>query len=76
MSGVDCGIDAIGFQARAFADPGREDPAGVEDATIDVGFRGDRAVPSVARSAGNEVIRGVRPPGPSLMHRGTRRTPS
>lgn len=29
MSGVDCGIDAIGFQARAFADPGREDPAGV-----------------------------------------------
>jgi len=29
MSGVDCGIDAIGFQARAFADPGREDPAAV-----------------------------------------------
>jgi len=26
MSGVDCGIDAIGFQARSFADPGREDP--------------------------------------------------
>jgi glutathione-independent formaldehyde dehydrogenase len=27
MSGVDCGIDAIGFQAHAFNDPGREDPA-------------------------------------------------
>jgi glutathione-independent formaldehyde dehydrogenase len=26
MNGVDCGIDAIGFQARAFADPSREDP--------------------------------------------------
>ena len=27
MSGVTCGIDAIGFQARAFNDPDREDPA-------------------------------------------------
>ena len=26
MHGVDCGIDAVGFQARAFADPRREDP--------------------------------------------------
>jgi glutathione-independent formaldehyde dehydrogenase len=29
MHGVDCGLDAIGFQARAFADPGREDPQAV-----------------------------------------------
>ncbi len=29
MNGVDCGIDAIGYQARAFADPRREDPEGV-----------------------------------------------
>jgi glutathione-independent formaldehyde dehydrogenase len=29
MNGVDCGIDAIGFQAHAFAEPGREDPAAV-----------------------------------------------
>lgn len=29
MNGVDCGIDAIGFQARAFTDPKREDPQGV-----------------------------------------------
>jgi len=29
MRGVECGIDAIGFQARAFADPGREDPEAV-----------------------------------------------
>ena len=29
MHGVDCGIDAIGFQARAFANPGREDPAAI-----------------------------------------------
>lgn len=29
MNGVDCGIDAIGFQARAFADPEREDPQAV-----------------------------------------------
>ncbi len=29
MNGVDCGIDAIGFQARAFADPSREDPQDV-----------------------------------------------
>lgn len=26
MSGVDCGIDAIGFQARDFSDPARENP--------------------------------------------------
>jgi glutathione-independent formaldehyde dehydrogenase len=29
MSGVDCGIDAIGFQARDWVDPARENPAGV-----------------------------------------------
>jgi glutathione-independent formaldehyde dehydrogenase len=29
MNGVDCGIDAIGFQARAFTDPSHEDPEGV-----------------------------------------------
>lgn len=29
MNGVDCGIDAVGFQAHAFADPSREDPAAV-----------------------------------------------
>jgi glutathione-independent formaldehyde dehydrogenase len=29
MNGVDCGIDAVGFQARAFADPGYEDPEAV-----------------------------------------------
>lgn len=27
MTGVDCGIDAIGFQARDWTDPGRENPA-------------------------------------------------
>ena len=31
MGGVDCGIDAIGFQARAFDSPGHEQPAGVID---------------------------------------------
>jgi glutathione-independent formaldehyde dehydrogenase len=29
MNGVDCGVDAIGFQARAFAEPEREDPESV-----------------------------------------------
>jgi len=29
MAGVDCGIDAIGFQAHSWTDPGREDPAAV-----------------------------------------------
>src|SRR5690242_21487817 len=29
MAGVDCGIDAIGFQAHGFADRSREDPAAV-----------------------------------------------
>lgn len=29
MNGVNCAIDAIGFQARAFTDPQREDPHGV-----------------------------------------------
>jgi glutathione-independent formaldehyde dehydrogenase len=32
MEGVDCGIDAIGFQARAFDRPEREEPRGVIDA--------------------------------------------
>ena len=29
MAGVDCGIDAIGFQAHDFGDRGRENPSGV-----------------------------------------------
>jgi glutathione-independent formaldehyde dehydrogenase len=32
MAGVDCGIDAIGFQARDFDRPEREEPRGVIDA--------------------------------------------
>ena len=31
MGGVDCGIDAVGFQAHAFEAPGHEDPMGVID---------------------------------------------
>src|SRR5258706_5175942 len=48
MNGVDCGIDAIGFQARAFADPSHEDPQGVIHALAGlVRPPGRRALPRV-----------------------------
>jgi glutathione-independent formaldehyde dehydrogenase len=64
MSGVDCGIDAIGFQASAFADPGREDPAAVIHAlarlvnpTARLGIAGV-FVPHDARPSGELEARG------------------
>jgi glutathione-independent formaldehyde dehydrogenase len=36
MSGVMCGIDAIGYQARDFGDPSHEEPTSVTDALADL----------------------------------------